>query len=221
MAHTVERLIRRKGFRPDQPASVVLHRQMQLTKRFAAFAACNNALPALQRETCRVAAEGLQGTFAKLLVHQPHDQTFVLEAGVGWRSGIVGLTRLGADTYTMAGFAWDSGQPVIVNDLVFERRFRMPACFAEYEVSSCINVVVPGADAAYGVLEVESPEPDRFVPHDVSFLELLAHSLASAIDRSASRTRYKEKGMPDHDASLHELQHNVQRSSSDPQPRRT
>ena len=101
---------------------------------------------------------------------------------------------------------------MIFNDLVFQRRFRVPPCFAAYEGSSCINVVIPGADAVYGVLEVESSGPGRRAPLDVAFLELLAHSLTSAISRNALRARYEAQAALstlNREASLHELQHKV------------
>ena len=131
---------------------------------------------------------------------------------MGWRSGIVGVARLGADSDTAAGFAWYSGQPVIVNDLVYERRFRVSSLLAEHEIISCINIVVPGAEAAYGVLAVASTEPGRFAAHDVAFLQLLAHSLAAAIHRSVLRALYKTQAAQstrDHEVSLHKLQHRV------------
>ena len=192
MAHTVERLIWRKGFHPNQLAASTLRCQMELATQFAAYAACTDDLQALQRETCLVAAEGLKGSFAKLLVYQSNDHSFVLEAGVGWRSGIVGIARLDVDTNTTAGFAWQSGRPVIVNDLVYERRFRIPSGLAKHEITRCINVVIPGVlELAYGVLEVESAELGRFTAQDVSFLQLLAHSLTSAISRITLRARYR------------------------------
>ncbi len=186
---------------------------MRLATRFAAFAAHSDDLPALEHEICRVAAEGLGVTFAKLLVYDPEKRDFLLQAGAGWPDGIVGTTRLDADVGTAAGFAWHSGKSIISNSLTTEGRFRAPAILAEHEIIRSINVVVPGdAEAAFGVLEVESPEPGRFIDHDVSFLELLAQSLAATITRVALRTAYEEqtkRSSENYQMSLHELQHRV------------
>ena len=185
MAHTVEPLIWRKGFGPKHvPTPATLQRQLLLAAQFAALAAHTDDLQVLQHEICRVAAEGLKVTFAKLLVYRADERAFVLQAGIGWGKDIVGIARLAADVGTAAGFAWHSGQSIVSNDLVYERRFRVPALLAEHAIVRCINVVVSGAQgAAFGVLEVESPEPGLFTEHDVCFLQLLAQSLASAIGR--------------------------------------
>ena len=214
MAHTVEPLIWRKGFNLKQaPAPAALHRHLRLAAQFAALAAHNDDLRTLQHEICRVAAEGLKVTFAKLLVYQADEGAFVLQAGIGWRKGIVDIARLDADVGTAAGFAWHSGQAIISNDLAFDKRFRVPALLAEHGIIRCINVVVPNdQDAAFGVLEVESPELGLFTEYDVSFLQLLTHSLASAIGRVTSRALHDEESAQktlDHYVALQEMQHRV------------
>jgi diguanylate cyclase (GGDEF)-like protein/PAS domain S-box-containing protein len=166
---------------------------MRSATEFAALAARSDDLPALQRDICQVATKGLGVTFAKLLVYDSANRDFLLQAGVGWPRGIVGSTRLAADVGTAAGFAWHSGQSIILNDLVAERRFRVPKILSDQGIIRSINVVVPGdAESAYGVLEVESPEPGGFSEHDSSFLQNLAQSLASAITRLALRGLYEE-----------------------------
>ncbi len=196
---------------PQMPASA--HIEMRLAAEFATLAARSEVLPVLEHEICRVAAEGLRVKFAKLLVYDADERTFLLQAGVGWRDGIVRRTRLDADVGTAAGFAWQSGRSIISNDLRAEPRFRVPSILAEHGIVRSINVVVPGdAEAAYGVLEVESPDPGRFTEHDVSFLQLLAQSLAAAIGRIGSRTLHDEQthqSDSDHRTSLHELQHRI------------
>jgi two-component sensor histidine kinase len=186
---------------------------MQLAAQFAAFAAATENLQTLQRETCRIAAEGLRVTYAALLVYRPEESAFVMEAGVGWRPGFVGVARFVADFDSAAGFAWHGGQPVIANDLVYERRFRAPPSFAQHDIASCADVIVPGAvAAAYGVLKVASSEPERFTLHDVFFLQLLAYSLASAISRSALRVLHEAEAAGsarDHEVAMPELQHRV------------
>ena len=214
MAHTVERIIWRKGFGPKQtPRPEMLHRQLGLATQFAAFAASSDDLQTLQHEVCRVAADGAGVTFAKLLVYKADEHAFVMQAGVGWHRGFVGTARLDADIGTAAGFAWHSGHAVVSNDLLYDRRFRMPAIQTEHGIVRSINVVVPGAvQAAFGVLEVESRELGNFTEYDMSFLQLLAHSLASAVGRATLRAQYEEeaaRSLLDHHVALHELQHRV------------
>lgn len=217
MAHEVlQPLFWRRGAMPGAkqlPMSARLLRALRLAARFGTFAARCDDHQALLHEVCRVAAEGLGATFAKLLVYRPDERAFVLQAGVGWRDGIVGRARLDVDVGTAAGFAWVSGQSIVSNDLVAEGRFRVPDLLVEHGIVRSINVVVPGdGEAPFGVLEVESPEAGEFAAHDTHFLQLLAHSLAAAIGRDARQMLHEEltaRSADDHETSLREMQHRV------------
>lgn len=198
---------------PEQlPMSARLWRELRLAAQFGAFAAGSDDLQALLDEACRVAAEGLGTTLAKLLVYLPDERAFVLQAGVGWRGGIVGQARLAVDTLTPASLAWRSGQPVVSNDLVADGCFGVPAVLAGHGIVRSINVVVPGEGGAFGILEVESVERGEFAAHDQWFLQLLAHSLADAIRRGERQARHEEqmaRSADDHQTAMRELQHRV------------
>lgn len=191
----------------------MLQSRLRLAASYAAFAAHNDQLETLQDEVCRVAAEGLNADFAKLLVYDADDQTFLLQAGLGWRPGVVGHARLDADPGTAAGFAWHTGQSVISNALINETRFRTPALLADHGLARSINIAILGEDAmAYGVLEVESSVSGEFTTDDVCFLRLLTHSLAAARSRLIREAIHDEQAAwstDDHQMSLHELQHRI------------
>ena len=186
---------------------------LRLASGFAAMAARSDDMPALQNEVCRVAAAGLRVGFAKLLVYDPDRRDFLVQAGVGWREGVVGHARLYADVGTAAGFTWRSGESVIANSLVTQLRFRVPDVLAQHAIASTINVAVSAdADTAFGVLEVESPDPGRFVAEDVYFIASLAHSLASALGRAARRQDYEEqiaRQAAEYKLMLQEMQHRI------------
>lgn len=206
----------RKGATPGAgqlPMSARLWRELRLAAQFGAYAARSNDQQALFDETCRIAAEGLGATFAKLLVYQPEERAFLLQAGVGWRDGVVGQTWFDADMSTAAGFAWQSGRAVVSNDLLAEDRFRVPDLLIEYGIVRSINVVVPGDGwAPFGVLEVESPNAGEFAAHDAHFLQLVAHSLAAAIAQGARQAVHEAQaaqGAVDYQVSLREMRHRV------------
>ena len=187
--------------------------QLRLASSYAAFATHNDHLDMLQEEVCRVAAEGLRTDFAKLLVYHADDQTFLLQAGVGWRRGVVGHARLAADVGTAAGFAWHTGQSVISNALINENRFRTPDLLKDHGLARSVNIAIPGEDeVAYGVLEVESSTSGEFTTDDLCFLKLLTHTLAAARSRLHRQVLHDEqatRSTDDHQMSLHEMQHRI------------
>lgn len=197
----------------EPPMPGRLRTQFELAAQFGLHAARGGDLPMLLDEVCRVAALGLETTFAKLLVYQPDQRIFMLQAGVGWGDGVVGQTRFDADLNTAAGFAWHSGHAIISNDLVAAGRFRTPPLLVEHGIVRSINVVVPGEDLApFAVLEVESAEDGAFAISDVHFLQTLAHSLTAAITLAAQQALHATeaaRGADSYQVSLREMQHRV------------
>ncbi len=217
MAHEASQpLIWRKGLAPGPdalPLSVRLQRQLRLAAQFGMFAARSDNTQSLLEKTCRVAAEGLGAAFAQVLVYRPDQRAFVPLAGVRWRDGIVGQAQWDADTVTPTGFAWQSGRSTASNDRVVDTGFRLLDVRGWPGMARCIDVVIPSpGEAAFGVLQVASPEPGEFAEHDLSFLQVLAQNLAAAIGRGAAQARHEEqtaRNSEDHETSLRELQHRV------------
>jgi two-component sensor histidine kinase len=158
-------------------------RQQQLAAQYGLFALKTHDLDALLQEATRACAEGLQSEFCKASEYLPGEGQFLVRAGVGWRPGIVGRARAGADIDSPAGFAFKTGRPVISNHLESESRFRTPAILLEHGVKRAINVLIQGDTEQFGVLEVDSPVEGRFTEDDLAFMQGFANLLGVAIER--------------------------------------
>jgi hypothetical protein len=77
-------------------------------------------------ETARLAANGTEAEFCKILELIPGENCFLVRAGVGWAPGVVGNAKVGADLETPAGFASRTGQPVISNTSKTNNDFAPP-----------------------------------------------------------------------------------------------
>jgi two-component sensor histidine kinase len=150
----------------------------------------------LFRASVRVAAQGLEAEFCKVLEYHPAENRLVMVAGVGWDAGLVGVASVGADLESPSGFALRTGKPVISNHLEHEERFRTPDLLKAHGVRRAVNVILQGDGAPYGVLEVDSRSPGEFSEHDIAFLQGVANILGMAIERQR------------HERSLHDaLEH--------------
>ena len=158
-------------------------RQQQLTAEFGRFALRTHNVAALLQEATRVCALGLQSEFCKAMEYLPEEGQFVVRAGVGWKPGVVGQARTGADAASPTGYAFQTGEPVISNHLEGETRFRTPDILAEYGIKRAINVLIQGDGSPFGVLEVDSPTEGRFTEADLAFLQGFANLLGVAIER--------------------------------------
>lgn len=170
--------------------------------------------PLLQRAAAQLAsATGVR--HAKVLRYRPEEGDLLIEAGVGWRPGIVGRGRLGADIGTPAGRAVLTGEPVILADVGANPEYRLDPVLAEHGIVSIANVPLAFDGRLWGVLEIDSDRPREFDEADLEFLELLACLLAGALQRADARTRSEAAASADglragrETVLLRELQHRV------------
>lgn len=170
--------------------------------------------PLLQRAAAQLArATGVR--HAKVLRYRAEEGDLLIEAGVGWRPGIVGRARLGADIGTPAGRAVLTGEPVVLTDVAADPEYRLDPVLAEHGIVSIANVPLAFDGRLWGVLEVDSDRPREFDEAEMEFLELLACLLAGALQRADARTRSEAAASADglragrETVLLRELQHRV------------
>jgi len=181
----------------DKPEELAYRlRQQEVLARFGLFAVEVANLDALLQEACRISAEGVGSELSKVLEHQP-DETLVVRAGVGWKPGVVGHAVLRADLDTAAGYAFRTGEPVLSSHPgttigEVEARFRTPQVMVEHRVRRAINVPIRGRNGFFGVLEVDSPQENKFTRADIAFLDGVANILGVAIERTKAETAVHE-----------------------------
>lgn len=157
--------------------------QQELTTQFSLFALKSTDLNQILQEAVRVAARGLQSELSKVVEFLPDEKRFIVRAGVGWKPSVVNEAHMGADAENPAGFAFQTGRPVISNHLAGESRFRTPQLLVEHGVKRAVNVIIQGESEPYGVLEVDSTNQGRFTEADIAFLQGVANVLGVAIER--------------------------------------
>jgi PAS domain S-box-containing protein len=123
---------------------------------------------------------------------QPDNRSLLLRASTGWRSGSTGRVTVAAGTESEPGFALLSGEPLEVEDLASERRFR-PGPLRDYGVVSGIGLLIPipGQVRPFGVLGAHSSKRLSFSPDDVRFFTSITNLIASAIGRSRAEEQIR------------------------------
>ena len=201
----------------ERPPDVTLRaleeriRQQEILAELGVTALQGVSFDQLLTETANLAARGLRAEFCKVLEFRPLDNLFLVRAGVGWGTGIVGIATVGADTESPAGFALRTGKPVISNHLENEQRFRTPEILAAHGVRRAMNVILQGDGKPFGVLEVDSRSGDDFVEHDLAFLQGAANILGMAIERERYERSLKE-AVERQEVLLKEINHRVKNS---------
>jgi GAF domain-containing protein len=168
-------------------------RQQQLTTEYASFALKTRDMQALLQEAAKVCARGLQSQMCKVMEYLPEEHQFIVRAGVGWKPGVVGHARSGADSESPTGYAFKTGEPIISNHLESESRFRTPALLAEHGIRRAINALIQTDGERFGVLEVDSPVEGRFTEADLVFVEGFANLLGVALERQRTEEALKQQ----------------------------
>jgi PAS domain S-box-containing protein len=112
----------------------------------------------------------------------PEGDRLLLRAGAGWREGVVGHATVRADRDPQAGWTLAASDPVVLEDLRTDVRFRGAHLLREHGVVSGLSVVIRGSKRPWGVLGVYTRSQRRFTDDDGNFLRAAANTLAMAIE---------------------------------------
>src|SRR6202041_691657 len=186
-------------------------RQQEILAELGVTALQGTPFPELLDLTARLTAEGLNAEFAKVLEFMPSEGRFLVRAGVGWDSGVVGTATVGADVASPAGYALRTGKAVISNHLENEERFRTPELLLEHGIRRAMNVILQGDGEPFGVLEVDSRSEGEFFANDIAFLQGAANILGMAIEQQQYQRRL-QAALDRHQILLKEVNHRVKNS---------
>jgi two-component sensor histidine kinase len=191
-----------------EQAADKLRKQVATLAKFGGEALRSSNIGDLLQRSTQLVSEAIEVDLVKVLQLLPDGQNFVVRAGVNWRPGVVGHATIPAHGGSAAGFALQTCEPVISDDIAAEKRFRHPELLFEHNVKSTVNVLIRGDDGPFGVLEVDSRQLCRFGQDDIDFLQNYANLLAAAIDRVHAEQQLAENAQNEK-VLLHELQHRI------------
>jgi two-component sensor histidine kinase len=195
-------------------------RQQQLTAESGLFALKTHNVGALLQKATEICAQGLRSRYCKIMEYLPAEQQFVVQAGIGWKPGVVGSARVEADMKSPTGYAFQTGEPVISNHLEGESRFRTPKLLEEHGIKRAINVIIRSEGKSFGALEVDSPTEGRFTDADIAFLQGFANLLGGAIDRQRTEEAlwrseaHLQRTLAHQEVLTREISHRVKNSLS-------
>lgn len=186
-------------------------RQQELLAELGVLALQRTSFADMLDHTARMTSEGLGAEFCKILEYMPAEKRLLVRAGVGWGDGVVGKATIGADLGSPAGYALQTGKPVISNHLENEERFRTPELLVEHGIRRAMNVILQGDGLPFGVLEVDSRSEGEFGEHDITFLQGAANILGMAIEQHQYQRKLRA-ALDRHQILLKEVNHRVKNS---------
>jgi PAS domain S-box-containing protein len=159
-------------------------RRQRALADFGEFALRCEDLQQILDEGCRLVARALGADLAKILEIEGDGDTALVCAGVGWRPGIVGQTRLSLRERSSEAYSIQKGEPVITPDIASEERFDFPDFMHDHGVISLVNVpIILPRSVLFGLLEVDAQQPRDFGAEDIEFLRTYCAVVGPVIDR--------------------------------------
>jgi two-component sensor histidine kinase len=195
-----------------------LLRQQKALADFGVFALRQTELLPVLTEAARVCAEGLHVPYCKVCRYRAIEDDLLIEAGFGWKEGVVGHVVSRADESTPQGRAFVTGLPAICTDLRTDDQFELPVFYKDHGIISTIDVPIRGNGKPYGVLEIDNDQQHNYDEHDIIFLTGFANVLGEAVATSVratvlTATLAQMQTLLEQKATLaEELQHRVRNS---------
>ena len=155
-------------------------------------ALANDDLQSFMGDAVALVAQTLEGQYTKIVELLPGGEELLVRAGVGWKEGVVGNATEEAGLDSQAGYTLHSEEPVVMEDLSAETRFRPSALLREHGVVSGMSVVIHGRDVPFGVLGAHTQNRRSFSEDDVIFLQAAANVIAMRVEREEADKKVRE-----------------------------
>ncbi|MCS7033209.1 MAG: PAS domain S-box protein [Phycisphaerae bacterium] len=154
-------------------------------------------LERLLSHAVRRLARVMGAEFAGILELDPHRKQLAFRAQFGWPPAVAGKARIPCGRQSQEGFTLLASEPVILEDLQQEKRFRGSSLTRKYGIRSGLSTTIDGEAGPFGVLAVHTRQIREFTTDDAQFLKAAAGILASAIrqDRTAQALRESDARM--------------------------
>ena len=120
------------------------------------------------------------------------NRSMVLRAGVGWEQGAVGHVIVDAGDESLAGYILVADQPVVVENLSTDTRFRSASWLDDHGAASGMSVIIHGQSRVFGVLEAHTARNRAYTTDEVYFLHAVAHVLATAVERMRTEAALRQ-----------------------------
>lgn len=178
--------------RRTESALEISESQQQVVTELGRLALAGKNFASLLDASLASVLDTLRLEVGEVLEWLPDCGQFLIRSSQGWKKGLGRRKRIMGGKASQSGFTLLTGEPVLVEDLKAETRFKSPLPgFSKHCVVSGASVLIGKPGEAFGTLGVHSSKKRKFKKNDIIFLQSVAHILASAVKQETARTVLK------------------------------
>jgi len=163
--------------------------QQSLIAAFGQKALANVDLDELSNQAAAIATAGLSVEFCNVLQLALDGRSLLLKASSCGQVEWIGRCVADRQTRTQSSHVLATGLPITVDDFGGETRFSASEFVLAHGIRSCAEVPITGSGGAYGVLGAYSRQPHHVSRDAVNYLQSIANTLATAMDRKEVEQR--------------------------------
>jgi two-component sensor histidine kinase len=201
----------------DVDGLVKLRRHVRILVDLGRLAGEETTLSRFLDQACVQVARAIEIDHVKALRYRHKTADLFIEAGFGWKDGVVGLATFPADLRSPPGRTYQTGEPVVIVDGATAQQrgdFVFSEVLKEHNIKSLANVPILVKGAAWGVLEVDSTVTREFGDDTIAFLMAAAAVISSTLQRptasaDAQSTAAAIGQVEEREVLLREMQHRV------------
>jgi len=192
-----------------------VRRHIRILVDIGRLAGENSDLDRFLDQTVLQVARAVEIDHVKILRYRKKSSDLLVEAGVGWKEGVVRSATLSVDLRSPPGRSFQTGEPLIIKDFAAQEEFVRSGILADHGIVSLANTPILIDGAAWGVLEVDSTVPRDFSQDTVEFLAAVGTLVGTFVRRlgpalgEASQIAAAVLEVQHRDVLLRELQHRV------------
>jgi len=173
----------------------------------------DNELTSFLSQVVLQVARAVEIDHVKVLQYRRRTADLLVVAGLGWADGTVGSAVLSSDMRSAPGRAFQTGEPVTIQNLYQQDEYVASPLLKEHAIISLTNVPVLIDGAAWGVLEIDSTTERDFSEDTTDFLTAVAALLGTLAGRSSRPDKTAQLiaavDAQKRDVLLQEMQHRV------------
>lgn len=162
----------------------------------------------------RVAA-AVEIDHVKVLRYRPAQGDLVIDAGVGWNPSSLKAVSFATDLASPPGRAFQTGQPVLIEDMNDAPGYRVSIPLKEHRIVSLLNVPIFIDSAVWGILEIDSTILRGFTEDTTVFLVAVSALIGLVIRRVEAQSAQSQaiataaQDARKREILLNEMQHRV------------
>ena len=197
------------------PVLAKLRRHVRILVDLGRLAGENLGLTRFLDQAVVQVARAVEIDHVKVLRYRRRRADLLMEAGMGWKEGVVRSATFPVDLRSPPGRTFQTAEPLVIADTGAAEEFTISPVLREHGIISLANVPILIDGAAWGVLEVDSSSRRDFSEDTIAFMTAAAAVIGPAVQRrTADRSEMEAAAtaaaqVQAREVLLRELQHRV------------